>query len=775
MWFNKPGYIAGETIWFKAYVFSEYDVSYISTSLFVELYDSDKKIIGTKLLPLIYGVTEGSFDLDSKINEGVYYLRAYTRWMLNFNEVFQYIRPIPIYNPVSVRKLAPKNSWNAFAMPEGGTLIDGFETKVAVRRISTSSLDSKWKGWLYEESEPSRKLEEFSSLDENVALFTFTPEEGKKYMVYVKDEKDNFKICSLPQVKNAGVVLSVEDESDSISCKLRFWYIPGNGNDYSLLGEIQNQLVFQADLKKTSSITFIKIPKAGLGNGILHLTVFDPEKKPVIERLVFLNPDKLNVDSSSVIEQTISAGSRAKNDMHLVVDSLTWLTYAVSVSDADLPSPLENENLLSALWLSSDLTNPLQRPAQYFEQPDKLKTEALDAIMISEKWSRFKWDDILNNKFPEIIYPPLKYLSYIGVVKKGNKLKPNEDINLFLNFPDSSSQVIQVKTDNAGNIVVDDLAFTGDVKVFYQVNSKKNSAKLIDISFENNNRFVPYPLPFPESPYNLAVPGESEKSPAWVERAASSVKLEKKIEDKYKSLQEVIVRAKIKSAKQELNEKLSSALFKSMNEIVFDFVNEEKGAMGYNNILRWLGGRVAGLYIQYEGGFFVPYIRGSRARIYLDEMPVDANWAGSIPVNDIAMIKIFKGPYIPILPFSTILPFSNGGGGGIIAIYTKRGGDIEYHANSPSLPNQMIKGYDTVKKFFSPDYSNESAPHPDADNRDQLLWQTLLPPSVALDKSPIEFFNNDNTRRFRLTVQGFNEKGFPVYFEKIIVPPLKAF
>ena len=137
MWFNKTAYLAGETIWFKGYVFSGYDLSFISSSLHVEFYDAQKKLITTKLLPIISGVSEGSIDIDKKLNEGVYFIRAYTTWMLNFNEHFQYLHQLLIYNPASSKKLAvDMTAWKLAAMPEGGSLVNGIEAKVAVRRYS---------------------------------------------------------------------------------------------------------------------------------------------------------------------------------------------------------------------------------------------------------------------------------------------------------------------------------------------------------------------------------------------------------------------------------------------------------------------------------------------------------------------------------------------------------------------------------------------------------------------------------------------------------------
>jgi hypothetical protein len=303
-----------------------------------------------------------------------------------------------------------------------------------------------------------------------------------------------------------------------------------------------------------------------------------------------------------------------------------------------------------------------------------------------------------------------------------------------------------------------------EAKIYYQLNTKKYSAKLIDIDFERNNQFVPYRLPLPEIPYRLDAITSVEQQPAWVQRAGSAVSMEKDIQNKYKTLEEVVLRAKIKTATEKLNEQLSSGLFGSINEMVFDFVNEQQSAVGYYNILQWLQGRVAGLSIQLENGNYVPYIRGSQATLYLDEMPADPNLISSVNVSDIAMIKIIKGPF----------SIMSRGGGGIIAIYTARG-NIRPALREPSLPGNKIKGYDVMKNFFTPYYDIKSVPQPDSDTRDVLLWQTILAPTVEIDKTRAAFFNNDNAGRYKIIIQGIKENGFPVYVEKIIEANQKAF
>lgn len=118
-----------------------------------------------------------------------------------------------------------------------------------------------------------------------------------------------------------------------------------------------------------------------------------------------------------------------------------------------------------------------------------------------------------------------------------------------------------------------------------------------------------------------------------------------------------------KTVEEKLNDEYCTGMFKTNDGTYFDMLNDNvaTSAASYLNILDWLQGRVAGLQIYTRRDRTpVPYIRGSRAGIYVDEIYHDADFLNSLPVTDIAMIKIIKGPFA--------------GGfnspGGVIAIYT---------------------------------------------------------------------------------------------------------
>jgi hypothetical protein len=123
------------------------------------------------------------------------------------------------------------------------------------------------------------------------------------------------------------------------------------------------------------------------------------------------------------------------------------------------------------------------------------------------------------------------------------------------------------------------------------------------------------------------------------------------------------------SAAEKLNNEYCSGLFKASDGTIIDLLNDNESAISYSNILEWLQGRVAGLQIYHTRyGTPIPFIRNSRASLFVDEISVDAGYLRMLPVSDIAMIKIIKGPFAGAV---------GNGGGGTIAIYTIKGDDEE--------------------------------------------------------------------------------------------------
>src|SRR5207237_6416830 len=61
--FDRSLYNPGETIWFKAYLFSGIDLSLISKTMYTELLDEQGKLLQRKISPVLEATAASTFDL----------------------------------------------------------------------------------------------------------------------------------------------------------------------------------------------------------------------------------------------------------------------------------------------------------------------------------------------------------------------------------------------------------------------------------------------------------------------------------------------------------------------------------------------------------------------------------------------------------------------------------------------------------------------------------------------------------------------------------------
>ena len=127
------------------------------------------------------------------------------------------------------------------------------------------------------------------------------------------------------------------------------------------------------------------------------------------------------------------------------------------------------------------------------------------------------------------------------------------------------------------------------------------------------------------------------------------------------------VRLEHKTPEQKLNEEYCSGMFQSADGTILDVMNSNN-ATAYRNILEWLDGRVAGFSVRTtRNGYKIPFVRGGQPSVFVDEIPVPASYLNSLPVTDIAMVKVIKSSFLS----------GSSSGNGAIAVYTIRADEDE--------------------------------------------------------------------------------------------------
>src|SRR5258705_5796810 len=70
--YDKDYYVAGETIWFKAYLYSDGNPSGMSTNLYLQFTDNKGRIIFNQKYPAPGAVAKGNIDIPDSLPQGNY-------------------------------------------------------------------------------------------------------------------------------------------------------------------------------------------------------------------------------------------------------------------------------------------------------------------------------------------------------------------------------------------------------------------------------------------------------------------------------------------------------------------------------------------------------------------------------------------------------------------------------------------------------------------------------------------------------------------------------
>lgn len=112
---DKGFYYPGEEIWFKTYTnYANQSIKdSLSRVLYVDLISPAKEIVATKMVKLDSTYASGEFLLHSDWQSGIYFVRAYTKWMLNYGPEILYYKPVGVLkNDLAIKSLSPPDESN---------------------------------------------------------------------------------------------------------------------------------------------------------------------------------------------------------------------------------------------------------------------------------------------------------------------------------------------------------------------------------------------------------------------------------------------------------------------------------------------------------------------------------------------------------------------------------------------------------------------------------------------------------------------------------------
>lgn len=794
---DRELYVAGETIWFKAYLFNQRQPSLLSNNIHIQLISADGNILAQQKYPVVGATASGQIILPDSLAQGQYRLRAITPGMLNRVREMDYYKPLYIFNPAQATTAEipgtnqKKEGLNIRFFPEGGNLIEEHLSVIAFEATDLNGTPQNIEGFI--RAEDGTTICSFKTFREGIGRFQFRPVPGKKYVAVINHNGQE-SIIPLPGVRPTGVSIRVEPEKGG-----KKFQVSRSRKDKDLFDKVWVVVELGQEIVYENEITFDNFPSVvghlltdSMPSGLLRFTVLNKDRVPVAERLCFVN--NAEYDDTPLVEKiNFSREPGKENTLVLRFRDPVQRSLSVSIVDKALsPDPVK-ENMITSFLLTDDVREYVDDPWYYMNDHSDSAVKALDNLLLTHGWKGYDWKDIMNPGQPPNRYTDNYLVTLTGQVldKKTKQQAGKGNLLLFIESEQNNNSSFQVPVDKEGKFRVDSLLVYGRTKIEYSYSTDQGKEKAIDIVLDQaredavlregiqplpgNKRGPRWPSGYPDNKTNLLVKNFNE----------AKAELEK-----VKELSPVIIETKSSKRPVEIvNEKYASGVFRAMGKVNIDNINEPVTDKTIN-VFDYIRNNIKQVEIQ-EGKFVNrrnfsltqgkefslsqveketkgnvdEYMKkfGNTAGkkfvvgLFLNEVPADPDFLKTIRMQDVALLKFYEPGFVGA---------GSSGPGGVIAIYTKD--RVAMPEKSTDLSYILYKGYSITRQFYTaPGNDRENTTTPQT-HRNTVHWQSDILLSEDQTEWTLTFRNESGLKELKLILEGFDAKGRLIFLETIL-------
>jgi hypothetical protein len=746
---DRDLYLAGDTVWFKAYLMDaqSHVLSQNSAVAYVSLFNTDFKKINDAKLQMVNGQSFAQLILPRSLADGAYYLSAHSYLMQNFDDAFFFQKTIQVlnksntYQQVLQTRLKPAIQFFA----EGGDLIENQKARIGFKITNQNGYGIDCEGYI--SNAAGEKIQEIKTNYLGIGSFSIMPEAGQKAFFNINNETIE---ANLPAIKAKGFTLFVDNvvKKDGI-----YMQVSNNVLDKKTLRLIAHQrgkILFENEFKiqKTSQNFFLK-NELIQQDGIVHILLLDAANQPIAERLVFHHQHQNELKIEASLAQK-NLQPRELITLNLQLNTQSEANVSVAIIDPDLMpiSSQQNPNLHSYLLLNSDLKGQIELPNSYFQMEENLARFYLDNLMLTHGWSRFKWQELDNQK---IDFAVEKSQIIAGKAFFNKKLIKNETIK-FCFWNKTALKYASTTVDSAGHFELQT-----NWKDSVAVNAFDSKGHDLNLVFDDT--FTPKLLPY-KAPIEALINQKFElKEEAFMQRINAENAL---------LLDEVVIKTSRYNALKFDSRRM---MYQGEPDVTVEITKDMSASA--LSITQMLEGRIVGIRpgMLAEGmnedrvmapstgvkddpntdnkpNDFIKSKITPKILILVDGVPT-SSWAlSSIDPRLVERVDLLRS-------VGTSAVFGiQGGEGKVINILLKKGGEMN---DIFIKPVQSWQGFTTAKEFFEPKYAlkqDKSTP----DYRSTIYWN----PNIKTDangKASISFYNSDIAKKFQVVIEGIDEKG----------------
>ncbi len=765
---DKGSYLAGETIWMKAYVMADELPSSENSSLKVQLIANDSSVIAEKVYPVINSIATGNISLPINIKEGQYFIRAITNTALQKKYAKEFIAPILIYNPTSLEKIND-SSFAYKQIPsiqfyQANTLIHKFPNQCYVSVIDQYHQPMQTSGWLMNSVNDTVSF--FKTDYSGAAEIKFVPDSSVAYFIKLNDNKTQQKIVA--PIKSEGTVMITDYTSKSYF--ITILSTADTNKIFHLIGEVNNRELFEVNAINGHRI---EIPIAQLPTGIFRIVLTDENNSTIAERFLFSNNER-SIISVKNISSTINTNDTLLSHILLQTADTINTTLSLSLMDKeyDFGKNTQQENIINRFLLTAHLQGEHTAFSGLIENISIVDVNTINNILATNKILKPDWNEIISiQNERKKITDSADYIKIQGaVIPEGFKNFPKgATLNLIFESKDSTKDFINLPliiSNKKASIALKGLVFYDTLTLYYKLNDKNYQSVKLKLDSINPTGFFPKEN---KTDFKFL----SYYSSPQLRRIAkvTDVQLDKKemvfknLSDEILTAQKALPTVTVTSYKtwrqkaMDVSDRYGEDMFRREAEQMFDFINSPYVA-ATRSVAQYL--KLFGRRMQVIGDDMTttniiqwPVLWTQKPyTIFIDGARVDYSDLDVLTISNVAMIKVYH---------NFILADENGPA---IAVFTKHPEDRD--KGTTNLQTIQIAGYNSGLIFMNPEKQ-----YLKYINKKNLLgtfyWSPFLFWNNQQKEIKLDFYNINQSKESKLIIQGMNADGKLVYLNKTIL------
>ena len=512
--FDNTAYFQGDDIWFKAFVVKSSNLGRSESGvLYVDLLSPNGVLLQQQKLKIVAGQADGRIELMDYSTEqarelrgvrpypsGFYEIRAYTQYMLNFDESIIFSRVFPVYqtpeqegdfcNPSIASDSSKYNQnrpeheklrkVNVLFYPEGGNMVSGLPCRVAFKAVDGNGVGIN--GKLTVVSADGSKIVTESG-HEGMGSFEFIPDKKHSDVTYEYNGKRYS--FALPSAKNNGYTMMADMVAKKNTLRLEI-----NRSQIRSEATIGMTVTCRGEV-----VTFEELPIDGTESkftfniqnwpaGVCRIVLFTDQGEVLAARSVYNGNLKYVPPTIEVKFDKRHYDAFGKMHLSFQLKDKNGKSFrdrfCISVRDAGDYGTQYADNLLTDFLLTSDLKGFIRNPTYYFESSDKQHLTDLDLLCMVQGWERYDWEYMTDNKVFNEKHRMETGLSLNGTIMTNRIFRDRtmDDVKVYVAISPNDAEYVeygQFVTDKNGYFGFDMKDFYGKADLTMRLTKAKNS------------------------------------------------------------------------------------------------------------------------------------------------------------------------------------------------------------------------------------------------------------------------------------------------------------